>query len=53
MRTGWYLVYPDGELEFLSRWRWLARLRFNLFVLNCADKYFTSKCVLRLFQESA
>jgi hypothetical protein len=26
MKTGWYLVYPDGDKHFVSEWRWAARL---------------------------
>ena len=26
LKTGWYLVYPDGDKHFVSEYRWIARL---------------------------
>ena len=43
LKDGWYFVYPDGEMEYLSFWRLIARLRYGSFMRICPDREFTKK----------
>ena len=57
MKTGWYLVYPDGDKFYVNSWGWIALLALKLYkkYIRSRDTDFAEyldKCRLEKFTEA-